>query len=167
MSKSNYSTTVQYDPEIGLYITFPEELLKEAGWDVGDEIEWIDQGDGSFILRKKMKTELVMVDCISTFHQRYVVEVPAGKTEWALDTVVCEEAKEFSQNHLGEQIVCHRVVSIDEVIQQCDIDNAYLKNWTKEQKIKNLVTPWLGEDVPILEDEVEHSPYYFDTERNR
>lgn len=166
MSKSNYSTTVQYDPDLGLYITFPEELLKEAGWDVGDEIEWIDQGDGSFILRKKMKTELVMVECISTFRQRYVVEVPAGKTEWALDTVVCEEAKEFSQEHLGEQIFSHRVVSIDEVIAQCDIDNAYVKQWTKEQKIKTFVTEWNGVDVPILEDEIQHSKYYYDNDRN-
>lgn len=169
MSKSNYTTEVQYDPELGLYITFPEELLIEAGWDVGDTIEFIDNGDGSFILRKKveMKTELVMVECISTFRQRYVVEVPAGKTEWALDTVACEEAKEFSQLHLGEQIVSHRVVTIDEVVNQCDIDNDYLKNWTREQKIKNFVTEWKDDGVPILDDEVDHNQYYFDTERNR
>ena len=167
MSKSNYTTVVQYDPDLGLYITFPDEMLEQAGWKVGDEIEWIDQGDGSFMLRKKMKTELVMVDCVSTFRQRYVVEVPAGKTEWALDTVTMEEAKEFSQEHLGEQIFSHRVVSIDEVIEQCDKDNAYLKNWTREQKIKTLVTQWVDDNVPILDDEVEHTDAYYDTERNR
>lgn len=166
MSKSNFTTIVEYDQDLGLYITFPEEALKAVGWDVGDEIEWIDQGDGSFMLRKKMKTELVMVDCVATFRQRYVVEVPEGKTEWALDTVVCEEAKEFSQEYLGEQIISHRVVSIDEVIKQCDVDNSYLKSWTKEQKIRNLVTTWHGENIPTLEDEVEHSKYYYDNDRN-
>lgn len=166
MSKSNFTTIVQSDPDLGLYITFPDAILHEVGWEVGDENEWIDQGDGSYILRKKMKTELVMVDCVSTFRQRYVVEVPAGKTEWALDTVTLEEAKEFSQEHLGEQIFSHRVVSIDEVIEQCDKDNSYLKNWTREQKIKSLITPWYG-DVPTLEDEVDHTDQYYDTERNR
>ena len=167
MSKSNYTTVVQYDPDLGLYITFPDEMLEQAGWKVGDEIEWIDQGDGSFMLRKKMKTELVMVECISTFRERYVVEVPAGKTEWALDTVTMQEAKEFSQLHLGETIVSHRVVDIDEVISTCDVDNDYLKNWTREQKIKAFVTEWVDDNVPILDDEVQHTDQYYDTGRNR
>jgi hypothetical protein len=44
-----------------------------------------------------MKTEFVLVECVSTFRMRYVVEVPEGKSEYALDTVVMNEANEFSQ----------------------------------------------------------------------
>lgn len=166
MSKfKSYTVLVEEDSE-GLFITLPPEVLEETGWQSGDNLEWIDNGDGSYTLRKSMKTELVMVECISTFRQRYVVEVPVGKKDWALDTVTCEEAKEFSQLHLGETIISSRVVDVDEVIKICDEDNDYVKNWTKEQKIKNFVTQWHGH-IPTLEDEVEHSSHYFDTGRNR
>jgi hypothetical protein len=33
-------------------ITFPDDLLEAANLKEGDEIEWIDQGDGSYLLRK-------------------------------------------------------------------------------------------------------------------
>ena len=33
-------------------LTFPPELLKETGWEEGDSLQWIDNEDGSFTLRK-------------------------------------------------------------------------------------------------------------------
>ena len=81
----------------------------------------------------------VMVDTISQFRMRYVVEVPddvekpiwvcskgtpcAGKypctpEAYASDTVVCEETREFSQENLGETIVSTREVSLEEAIAQ-------------------------------------------------
>lgn len=87
----------------------------------------------------KIETELVLVDTISMFRMRYVVEVPKGKKEYASDTVTMQEAKEFSQEHLDEIITTSRVISEDELIQICDEDNAYLKEWTREQKL-NLIT---------------------------
>lgn len=123
------------------YIEFNDEILAETGWKEGDVLEWIDQGDGSFKLEKKLEeTELVMVECISQFRQRYVVEVPKGKTEWALDTVTCEEAKEFSQHHIGETIVSHRVISKDEALKICDEDNSYLKSWDDDKKLESFIT---------------------------
>lgn len=123
------------------YIEFNDEILAETGWKEGDVLEWIDQGDGSFRLEKKLEeTELVMVECISQFRQRYVVEVPKGKTEWALDTVTCEEAKEFSQLHIGETIVSHRVISKDEALKICDEDNGYLKSWDDDKKLECFIT---------------------------
>ena len=92
-----------------------------------------------------MNTEFVIVECVSTFRMRYVVEVPAGKTEWALDTVTMNEAEEFSQVHIGEQIMSHRVVTKEEVIALSDIDNEYTKSWTDEKKIEVFVTPWKEE----------------------
>jgi hypothetical protein len=83
---------------------------------------------------------LVMVECVSSFHMRYVVEAPDNHPEYALDTVTMNEAKEFSQKHIGEQIVTHRVVSKEEVIQICDVDNDYCSSWPSEKKIEVFVT---------------------------
>ena len=33
-------------------ITLPNDLLEESGWKEGDDLEWIDRGDGAFQLRK-------------------------------------------------------------------------------------------------------------------
>ena len=34
------------------FIEFPEEVMKEAGWEPGDTLKWTDNGDGSWILSK-------------------------------------------------------------------------------------------------------------------
>ena len=85
-------------------------------------------------------TEWVLVDAVSMFRIRYMVEVPVGKAEWALDTVTMNEAKEFSQEHLGETIVSHRVLTQAEALAQCDIDNEYTADWTSEHKIQTFLT---------------------------
>ena len=33
-------------------ITFPDEMIEKLGWKEGDELEWIDNKDGSFTLKK-------------------------------------------------------------------------------------------------------------------
>ena len=51
---TSWTLTVEEDPETGDGIlTFPEDLLEQAGWKEGDVIEWIDQGNGSWQLKKK------------------------------------------------------------------------------------------------------------------
>jgi hypothetical protein len=96
-------------------------------------------GNNSFQLSKK-ETEWVMVECVSTFRERYMVEVPKGHAEYALDTVTMNEAKEFSQDYLGETIVSHRVVTKEEAFKMCDNDNDYTKSWDDETKVKNFFT---------------------------
>ena len=91
-------------------------------------------------MMSKKKTELVMVETVQQFRQRYVIEVPVGKKDWALDTVVSEQAKEFSQLHLGETIISHRVISEKEALEQCEIDNDYCKSWNNEKKIEAFFT---------------------------
>ena len=45
---------VEEDPLTGdLYLKFPDELMEEVGWNIGDTIEWIPNDDGSWALRKK------------------------------------------------------------------------------------------------------------------
>jgi hypothetical protein len=137
MNKS-WIVDVQEDENGEPIIELPEELLQQTGWSEGTPIEWIDNKDGSFTMKEV--TELVMVECISQFRQRYLVEVPKGKTEWALDTVTMNEAKEFSQLHIGETIVSHRVVNKEEALEICDVDNSYLQSWDEQKKINAFFT---------------------------
>ena len=132
--------TLESDDEGNLVLPLSEDILKEVGWKTGDVIDWIDNKDGSWTMKKKIKKEFVLVECVSMFRQRYVVEVPAGKAEWALDTVVMQEAKEFSQEHIGENIVSHRVMSEEQVLALCSIDNDYANNWNDKLKLDTFVT---------------------------
>lgn len=132
---------LEYDDEGNLILPLSDEICKEAGWEIGDTIEWIDNGDGSWTMRKvDMDKEWVLVDTVSMFRMRYMVEVPKGKAEYALDTVACNDAKEFSQEHIGETIVSHRVVTEEEALAISDTDNDYAKAWAPEDKIKAFFT---------------------------
>ena len=148
MSK-RYTLDVQENAEGELFIEFPPELMEETGWKEGDDLVWTDLKNGSWSLVKKPATQWVLVETISTFRERYMVEVPIGtddygkdKADWALDTVTMEEAQEFSQEHLGEQIVSHRVVTKAEALAMCDKDNDYTKDWDEEIKMKTFFTAW-------------------------
>ena len=144
-----FTVILEEDPETkDLIMPLPDGMCDELGWEIGDSLDWSPSPDGSFLLSKK-QTQWVLVECVSTFRQRYMVEVPVGtddqgkdKTLWALDTVTMEEAKEFSQEHIGEQIVSHRVVSKKEALKLCDQDNDYGSSWDKETKMKNFFTTW-------------------------
>ena len=146
---SKYTLDVQEDDAGELFIEFPPELLAETGWKEGDDLVWTDLKDGTWSLVKKPATQWVLVEAISTFRERYMVEVPIGtddygkdKADWALDTVTMEEAQEFSQEHLGETIVSHRVVTKAEALVMCDKDNDYTKDWDEETKMKTFFTAW-------------------------
>ena len=43
--------------ETEYFITFPDDLLEAANLKPGDDVEWVDQNDGSFLLQKVTKTE--------------------------------------------------------------------------------------------------------------
>lgn len=52
---------VEYDINTGdYYIPIPEEFystLTELGWNPGDDIEWIENGNGSYTLKKVEENE--------------------------------------------------------------------------------------------------------------
>ena len=140
MDKS-WTVTLIEDPDtLDLILPLNDEMLEHTGLEVGDTVEWIDNKNGSFSLRKKQEMEWVLVECVSQFRERYMVQVPVGKAEWALDTVTLNEAKEFSQEHLGETIVSHRVVTEREALDLCDKDNGYCKSWDDQRKIEVFFT---------------------------
>ena len=147
MANKTWTINLEKDPETGdLILPLNDDILEETGWKTGDSIDWIDNKDGSWTM-KKIETQWVLVETISTFRERYMVEVPVGvdrygkdKADWALDTVTLEEAKEFSQEHLGETIVSHRVVTKEEALAMCDKENEYAKVWNDEMKIQAFFT---------------------------
>jgi hypothetical protein len=53
-----------------------------------------------------------------------------------MDTVTCEDAEEFSQLHIGEQISSTRIMSKGELLEQFDEDNDYLRNWSDDMKLR-------------------------------
>lgn len=103
-------------------------------------------------------TKYVIVTAISSHRMRYAipvdelqklnteVSVEGRETEWAMDCVTCGEVNEFSQTHVGEQIIDAVVVDEDEMLKQFDADNDYLKDWSKQQKI-DYVHKWKFEPL--------------------
>jgi len=144
MSKTTWTADVKYDEETDdTYIQLPDDMMIAAGWNLGDDIEWIDNNDGTWTMKKIEKDnekEWVLVECVSQFRQRYMCQVPKGKAEWALDTVTMNEAKEFSQEHLGETIVSHRVIPFMEALELCDVDNEYCNKWNVDKKVEVFFT---------------------------
>ena len=147
MNEKTWTVQLEEDPSTGeLILPLSEDILDACDLQEGDSIKWVDRGDGTWAIEKvepvkqNSDMEWVQVDCVSSYRMRYMVEVPKGKAEWALDTVTLHEAKEFSQEHLGEVIVSHRVVSLKEALELCDTDNDYCKKWNDEQKMNAFFT---------------------------
>jgi hypothetical protein len=57
-----WSLPVESDPSGEYFVTFPDDLLEAADLKEGDQVEWIDQGDGSYIL-KKVTPSVKMDEC--------------------------------------------------------------------------------------------------------
>jgi len=123
-----------------LYIEMTDEILEGSGFKIGDTLDWTDNGDGSWTLKKVEEKVWVLVECVQQYRMRYMVQAPADHPEYALDTVTMKEAKEFSQLDIGEVIVSHRVMSEADALALSDEDNDYTKKWNDEHKIKVFFT---------------------------
>ena len=77
----------------------------------------------------------VLVETISTMRHRYMIETPEDHPEWAMDSVVMEDAGEFSQKHIGELIMDYKILSEADVLSMCDEDNEVYKSWPDENKL--------------------------------
>jgi hypothetical protein len=47
---------VEMDPSGECFVTFPDDLLEASNFAEGDVVEWIDRGDGSYMMRKVTKS---------------------------------------------------------------------------------------------------------------
>jgi len=140
------TVTIEENDEGELFVKLSDELWKELesqGWQVGDTLNYTDNEDGTFSITKKEETEWVLVEALCQFKVSYMVEVPKGKSEYALDTVTMEEAKEFSNEHLRptDIILGHKVLTKEEALKLCDEKNEYGAQWDEETKIRNFFTP--------------------------
>jgi hypothetical protein len=75
-----------------------------------------------------------LVEAISSFRIRYVIDTE--NPEYAQDTVVMEEAEEFGQKHLGEQIIGCREVTDEEIPILFFEDHPYLERLGPEKAMK-------------------------------
>lgn len=76
-----------------------------------------------------------LVEAISMFRMRYVVE--ANNASDARDEVTMNEGNlhEFSQLHLDETISYAREIDQEEYLRLFDEDNAYLQEWDDDDKL--------------------------------
>lgn len=99
-----------------LILPLDDEIFAETGWKIGDTIKWTDNGDGSWTMSKvEEDKQVVLVETVVMHRRRYLIETPKGHDDYALDDVVCHDAKEFSEDFLDEVIVSHRTIDYAEV----------------------------------------------------
>jgi hypothetical protein len=48
----SWTVIVQQDGE-DLILPLPQEMLDEVGWNPGDNLQWVDRGDGTWEIRRK------------------------------------------------------------------------------------------------------------------
>jgi hypothetical protein len=86
---------------------------------------------------------LFVVETIVTFRHRYVID--CDNVEHALDTVTCEEAEEFSQMCLGEQIISGREITKEEFHSMIrKLENGYGDGTHYRPESGS---PWMGEKL--------------------
>lgn len=95
-------------------------------------------------------SKYVIVTAISSYRMRYAIPVDelqqlnpdlpieGIECDWANDCVTCEEVQEFSQKWIGETIIDTITVDEENMLKLFDADNDYLKDWSKEQKLKHV-----------------------------
>lgn len=86
---------------------------------------------------------LFVVETIQTFRVKYVIE--CNEAEHAADTVTMNEADEFSQMFLGEQIITTREITMDEFTRMNEAMVDGCGDGTLYQPESG--SPWMGEQM--------------------
>jgi hypothetical protein len=60
MTRYSWITTIVEDPDHPgeMLLDLGNELCKHLGWKPGDELDWVDNKDGTWTLRKKTSTSI-------------------------------------------------------------------------------------------------------------
>jgi len=106
-----WTVDVKEDEKGDQYIILPDGVLDQAGWQEGDELEWIRIDNDTYELRSMR--EYVLVDAIEITKVQYVVATPVGKESWALDSVVCGDANEVYRKKIDEVVTGHQMIRED------------------------------------------------------
>lgn len=81
-NKKSWVLEVEEDPETqDAMVTFPEDLLKLAGWKEGDTLVWTDLKNGSWSLTKKEPRQ-VLLEYVNDETNRSAVITTNGSTYW-------------------------------------------------------------------------------------
>ena len=81
---TNLELQVQSNDKDELYFEFPEDLLKRLGWEEGDDLQFNDNKDGSFTI-KKVKMESIELDFSEEEYYNYLKaahEADMSFNEW-------------------------------------------------------------------------------------
>jgi hypothetical protein len=88
-------------------------------------------------------SKIVLVETVSMFRHIYAVELEDNQpADYAVEDVMYfttggeTEFDEVAQEHVGENILSHRVVSEEEYLKMFDEMNPYFIEWSDEQKKK-------------------------------
>lgn len=116
-----------YDGSGDMILPLGEDLCKDLGWVEGDVLIWKENGDKSFSVSKKKEKKYILVESISTFRIRNVVEVnDESEDGLATDAALYNNIlDEFGQKHIGQTIVSTRVVEKEELLGLYQEDNSY------------------------------------------
>lgn len=79
-----------------------------------------------------------LVETISMFRMRYVVEAQCAEHAANEVTMKDSELSEFSQKHLDEVITSTREINTEEYLRIFDEDNVYLRNWDNLEKLSSI-----------------------------
>ena len=86
-----------------------------------------------------MDKKLYLVETVSMFRMRYVVE--AEEESHALDEVCVnvgsiDNWEELSQSHIDETIFSSREIDLKEYMIILNTDNSYMSSWSDEEKLR-------------------------------
>lgn len=94
-------------------LEFPQPFVEQQGWLAGDSLRWEAAPGGVNIVNESLEkrraevasqeTPIFIVDKLISVRVRYAVR--ARCAEHAKDTVTMNEAEEFDQNPIGEDII--------------------------------------------------------------
>ena len=56
---NSWTITLEEDPENGdLVLPLTDEILKEVGWQIGDTLEWTDNKNGTWSIKRKENEQI-------------------------------------------------------------------------------------------------------------
>lgn len=103
-------------------------------------------------------TDYVEITTLSHFKLKYVMPAKDFEalgftepvdSEALMKMINAGAVKEFSQLHLGEVLADVQEHNEEDMLTLFDMDNDYLKNWSREQKIKYMTNWRDGASEPI------------------
>lgn len=151
------TVTLKTNDKGDVVLPLHDEVIEGTGWKLGDKILFSTTDNGG-VSMKKLETELVLIEAVSMFRMRYVVEVPKGERAKAVDLIRDNssldqsELIELSQEHIDECITSSRVITEEEYLNTFDEDNSYLASWNVNKKLQYINKGYDVNNVSVIEE---------------